>query len=102
MADEEEGPTRLTRSFSARMRRKEQVARGEAVPDMPEDSLPPVTGEETAESDEEAALSDEELLAKYGVDDPEAIAAIPHIRNPTVLGSLVALYLEVRQHLLRR
>ena len=73
MVDEEEGSTRLTRSFSARMRRKEQVARGEVVPDMPEDSLSPGAGAQTEEPDEEAALSDEELLAKYGVDDPEVI-----------------------------
>jgi len=70
---EEEGPTRLKRSFSERLRRKSQVARGEAVPDMPESSLPPDAVAPTDETDEEAALSDEELLAKYGVDDPEAI-----------------------------
>lgn len=70
---EDEGPTRLKRSLSERLRRKSQVARGEAVPEMPETSLPPGTVLPAEEADEEAALSDEELLAKYGVDDPEAI-----------------------------
>ena len=73
MADEDDSPTGLRRSLSARLRRKEQVARGEAVPDMPEDMQPPGAADQEAEADEEAALSDEELLAKYGVDDPEAI-----------------------------
>ena len=73
MAQDDDSPTSLTRSLSARLRRKEQVARGEAVPDMPEDTVPPGAADQQAESDEEAALSDEELLAKYGVDDPEAI-----------------------------
>ena len=70
---EEEGPTRLKRSLSERLRRKSKVARGEAVPDMPETSLPPGVDVPTEETDEEAALSDDELLAKYGVDDPESI-----------------------------
>ena len=73
MADEDEAPTRLTRSFSARLRRKEQVARGEAVPDMPEEMQPAGADDPAAEPDEDAALSDEELLAKYGVEDPEEI-----------------------------
>ncbi len=73
MAQDDDSPTSLTRSLSARLRRKEQVARGEAVPDMPEDMQPPGAADQEAEADEEAALSDEELLAKYGVDDPEAI-----------------------------
>ena len=73
MADEDDSPTGLRRSLSARLRRKEQVARGEAVPDMPEDMQPPGAADQETEADEEAALSDEELLAKYGVDDPEAI-----------------------------
>ena len=73
MADEDDSPTGLRRSLSARLRRKEQVARGEAVPDMPEDVQPPGAADQEAEPDEEAALSDEELLAKYGVEDPEAI-----------------------------
>ena len=73
MADEDDSPTGLRRSLSARLRRKEQVARGEAVPDMPEDMQPSGAADQEAEADEEAALSDEELLAKYGVDDPEAI-----------------------------
>ncbi|MEX0503815.1 DUF3306 domain-containing protein [Alphaproteobacteria bacterium LSUCC0719] len=70
---EEEGPTRLKRSLSERLRRKSQVARGEAVPDMPETGLPPGADLPAEESEEEAALSDDELLAKYGVDDPESI-----------------------------
>jgi len=73
MVQEDDSPTGLRRSLSARLRRKEQVARGEAVPDMPEDMQPPGAADQEAEADEEAALSDEELLAKYGVDDPEAI-----------------------------
>ena len=81
MADEEENPTRLTKSFSARMRRKEKVTRGEVVPDMPEDSLVSDAGAKSEETDEEAALSDEELLAKYGVDDPEAIEDADKLDN---------------------
>ena len=73
MADEDDSPIRLTRSLSARLRRKEQVARGEAVPDMPDDTLPAGMDDPAAEPDEEAVLSDEELLAKYGVEDPEVI-----------------------------
>ena len=72
MAHADEDPTRLTRSLSARLRRKEKVARGEAVPDLPEDVVPPDPAGDV-ETDEEAALSDDELLAKYGVEDPEAI-----------------------------
>jgi hypothetical protein len=64
MADEEENPTRLTKSFSARMRRKEKVTRGEVVPDMPEDSLVSDAGAKSEETDEEAALSDEELPSR--------------------------------------
>ena len=70
MADEEQGRSSLGRSLSARLRRKEQVARGEAVPDMPDEGLPAA---DTAETDEDAALTDEELLAKYELDDPETI-----------------------------
>ena len=73
MVDEDEGPSRLTRTLSARLRRKEQVARGEAVPEMPDETPPPGDGEPSAEVDAEADLSDEELLAKYGVEDPEVI-----------------------------
>lgn len=73
MAQDDDSQTSLTRSLSARLRRKEQVARGETVPEMPEDTLPPGMADQEAESDEEAALSDEELLAKYGVEDPEVI-----------------------------
>ena len=73
MTDEDAAPTRLTQSLSARLRRKEQVARGEAVPDMPDDMLPDEGGDQQAEQDAEAALSDEELLAKYNVEDPEEI-----------------------------
>ena len=70
MADEEQGRSSLGRSLSARLRRKEQVARGEAVPDMPDEGLPAA---DSAETDEDAALTDEELLAKYELDDPETI-----------------------------
>ena len=73
MTDEEEGTTRLTRSLSARFQRKAQAVRGEAVPDMPEEELLATANDQVEEPDEEAALSDEELLAKYGVDDPEVI-----------------------------
>jgi hypothetical protein len=73
MAQDDDSQTSLTRSLSARLRRKEQVARGETIPEMPEDTLPPGMADQEAESDEEAALSDEELLAKYGVEDPEVI-----------------------------
>jgi len=70
MADEEQGRSSLGRSLSARLRRKEQVARGEAVPEMPDEELPAT---DPAETDEDAALTDEELLAKYELDDPETI-----------------------------
>ena len=70
MADDEQQTSSLGRSLSARLRRKEQVARGEAVPEMP-DEEPPVVDQ--AESDEDAALTDDELLAKYELEDPETI-----------------------------
>ena len=70
MADDEQQRSSLGRSLSARLRRKEQVARGEAVPEMP-DEEPPAVGQ--TESDEEAALTDDELLAKYELEDPETI-----------------------------
>ena len=73
MVDDDSDPTRLTRSLSARLRRKEQVARGESVPDMPSETLAPGAAEPAVEPDDEAELSDEELLAKYGVEDPEVI-----------------------------
>ena len=70
MSDEEQGRSSFGRSLSARLRRKEQVARGEAVPEMPDDD---VSAGELQESEEDAALSDEELLAKYEVENPETI-----------------------------
>ena len=70
MADDEQQRSSLGRSLSARLRRKEQVARGEAVPEMP-DEEPPAVGQ--TESDEDAALTDDELLAKYELEDPETI-----------------------------
>lgn len=70
MADDEQQQSSLGRSLSARLRRKEQVARGEAVPEMP-DEEPPAVGQ--TESDEDAALTDDELLAKYELEDPETI-----------------------------
>ena len=73
MAQDDDSQTSLTRSLSARLRRKEQVARGETVPEMPEDTLPPGMADQEAESDAESALSDEELRAKYGAEDPEVI-----------------------------
>ena len=56
MTDEEEGTTRLTRSLSARFQRKAQAARGEAVPDMPEEELLATANDQVEEPDEEAAL----------------------------------------------
>ena len=39
MSDEDQGRSSFGRSLSARLRRKEQVARGEAVPEMPDDDV---------------------------------------------------------------
>ena len=70
MVDEEQGRSSIGRSLSARLRRKEQVARGEAVPEMPDEELPAT---DLAESDEDSQLTDDELLAKYELEDPETI-----------------------------
>ena len=70
MVDEEQGRSGLGRSLSARLRRKEQVARGEAVPEMPDEELP---ASDLAESEEDSRLTDDELLAKYELEDPETI-----------------------------
>ena len=95
MSDEEQGRSSFGRSLSARLRRKEQVARGEAVPEMPDDD---VSAGELQESDEDAALSDEELLAKYDVEDPETI------EDEATLDSLLEGKLpdRIRQMALRR
>ena len=70
MSDGEQGRSSFGRSLSARLRRKEQVARGEAVPEMPDEEA---KAGEPQETDEDAALSDAELLAKYEVEDPDTI-----------------------------
>ncbi len=70
MVDKEQGRSSIGRSLSARLRRKEQVARGEAVPEMPDEELPAT---DLAESDEDSQLTDDELLAKYELEDPETI-----------------------------
>ncbi|MEC7362139.1 MAG: DUF3306 domain-containing protein, partial [Pseudomonadota bacterium] len=46
------------------------MARGEAVPEMPDEELPAT---DLAESDEDSQLTDDELLAKYELEDPETI-----------------------------
>ena len=70
MVDEEQGRSSIGRSLSARLRRKEQVARGEAVPEMPDEELPAT---DLADPDEDSQLTDDELLAKYELEDPETI-----------------------------
>ena len=70
MVDEEQGRSSIGRSLSARLRRKEQVARGEAVPEMPDEEL---TATDLAESDEDSQLTDDKLLEKYELEDPETI-----------------------------
>ena len=59
MVDDENSPSRLSQSLSARFKRKEQVARGEQVAETREE--------------EEAALDDDQLLEKYGLTNPEEI-----------------------------
>ena len=51
MVDEEQGRSSIGRSLSVRLRRKEQVARGEAVPEMPDEELPAT---DLAETDEDS------------------------------------------------
>ena len=71
-----EGPSRISRSLSARMRRKEQVARGEDVPETLEEEQAAANApapDPTAESEEDAALDDGQLLQKYGLTNPEEI-----------------------------
>ena len=73
---DDEGPSRISRSLSARLRRKEQVTRGEDVPETLEEEQAaanaPAPGS-TAESEEDAALDDDQLLQKYGLTNPEEI-----------------------------
>ena len=73
---DDEGPSRISRSLLARLRRKEQVARGEKVAETLEEekaaeSVP--APDPTAESEEDAALDDDQLLQKYGLNNPEEI-----------------------------
>ena len=51
--------------------RKSQIAKGEDVPD--EVPAPEIADDAAVEDDEEAALTDAELLEKYDLPDPEAI-----------------------------
>ena len=71
-----EGPSRISSSLSARLRRKEQVARGEDVPETLEEEQAAANApapDPTAESEEDAALDDDQLLQKYGLTNPEEI-----------------------------
>jgi hypothetical protein len=73
---DDEGQRSFSRSFSARLRRKEKVSRGEDVPETLEEeqaaaSVP--APDPTAESEEDAALDDNQLLQKYGLSNPEEI-----------------------------
>ena len=73
---DKEGPSNISRSLSARLRRKEQVARGEDVPETLEEeqaSANVPAPDPTAESEEDAALDDNQLLQKYGLSNPEEI-----------------------------
>ena len=73
---DDEGPSRISRSLSARLRRKEQVARGEDVPETLEEEQAAANAPApapTAESEEDAALDDDQLLQKYGLTNPEEI-----------------------------
>ena len=73
---DDEGPSRISRSFSARLRRKEQVAAGEDVPETLEEEQAAANApapDSTAESEEDAALDDDQLLQKYGLPNPEEI-----------------------------
>ena len=68
--------SRISRSLSARLRRKEQVARGEDVPETLEEEQAAANApapDPTAESEEDAALDDDQLLQKYGLTNPEEI-----------------------------
>jgi len=76
MVEDEDIPSRLSRSLSARFRRKEQVARGERVAETREEeeaALAAADAPASDESDEDAALDDAQLLEKYGLTDPEEI-----------------------------
>ncbi len=73
---DDEGPSRISRSLSARMRRKEKVSRGEDVPETLEEEQAAANApapDPTAESEEDAALDDNQLLQKYGLSNPEEI-----------------------------
>ena len=73
---DDESPSRISRSLSARLRRKEQVARGEDVPETLEEEQAAANApspDSTAESEEDAALDDDQLLQKYGLTNPEEI-----------------------------
>jgi len=73
---DDESPSRISRSLSARLRRKEQVARGEDVPETLEEEQAAASApapDSTAESEEDAALDDDQLLQKYGLINPEEI-----------------------------
>ena len=75
MADDE-GPSSISKSFSARLRRKEKVSRGEDVPETLEEEQAaanaPAPGS-TIEFEEDPALDDDQLLQKYGLTNPEKI-----------------------------
>ncbi|MGC6453688.1 MAG: DUF3306 domain-containing protein [Candidatus Puniceispirillaceae bacterium] len=76
MVEDEDSPSRLSRSLSARFRRKEQVARGEQVAETREEEEAARAAADqpvAAESEEDAALDDDQLLRKYGLTDPEEI-----------------------------
>jgi len=73
---DDEGPSRISRSLSARMRRREKVSRGEDVPETLEEEQAAANApapDPTAESEEDAALDDNQLLQKYGLSNPEEI-----------------------------
>ena len=73
---DDEGSSRISKSFSARMRRKEKVSRGEDVPETLEEEQAAANApapNPTAESEEDAALDDDQLLQKYGLTNPEKI-----------------------------
>ena len=73
---DDEGQSSISRSFSARLRRKEKVSRGEDVPETLEEeqaAANPPAPDPTAESEEDASLDDNQLLQKYGLSNPEEI-----------------------------
>ena len=72
---DDEGPSSISRSFSARLRRKEKVSRGEDVRETLEEEQAAANApaDSTAESEEDAALDDDQLLQKYGLTNPEEI-----------------------------